>query len=73
MEDNKTKDQEPSWLQILGGLAQLYVTAHQKIYEFVNIPEIKDGIVELLEFTHKLDIYTQKQKEQMKVVFQKVC
>ena len=68
MENNKIKDQEISWLQILAGLGQLYVTAHQKIYDFVNTPEVKDGIIKVLEFTQKLAIYTQQQKDQMKIM-----
>lgn len=66
MEDNKTKDQEPSWQQVIFGLGQLYINVHQKIYDFINSPEIKDGIIKVLEFTQKLALYTQQQKDQMK-------
>ena len=66
MEDNKTKDQEPSWQQVIFGLGQLYINVHQKIYDFINTPEIKDGIIKVLEFTQKLALYTQQKKDQMK-------
>ncbi|WP_062034557.1 hypothetical protein [Acinetobacter sp. BMW17] len=66
MEDNKTKDQEPSWQQVMFGLGQLYINVHQKIYDFINTPEIKDGIIKVLEFTQKLALYTQQKKDQMK-------
>jgi hypothetical protein len=66
MNDKKVKESTPEWLQVLAGIGQLYITAYQKINDFINTPEIKDGIIEVLKFRQKILIYTQQQKEQMK-------